>query len=240
MKHPFRSNLLPIFPAAAGILGLLLRLWLFSSVDEKGLFPAKHIADPLLYILTAATIGILFLATRDLAFRPVRKGAVRLSGILGCALGGLGLLCAGFRHFPGSTGRLSGIAVIACIAGGLALLAMAARHVFRKEIPYGFPAVLAVCLMLSAIAQCQDWGTASQLQAYFFPLMAAVFLILSAYHATFLAAGQGKPKLLAFFSQGALFFCCICLNTDQWPMYLGMLFWAAAQLQLCIQTQKEA
>lgn len=236
MKHPFRSHILPVFPAVAGALGLLLRFWLFSATDEKGLLPATHIADTLLYILTAVTLGFLFLATRELTPRPVRKG---FFGIPGCVMCAIGLLCSGISLFFGSAQRFSGLAAIACIAGGLILLVMAARKFFHKRIPYGFFAVLTACLMLDTIASCQIWGTVSQLQEYFFPLMASVFLILSTYHATLLAAGQGKPKLLAFFSQGALFFCCVCLNTARWPLYLGMLFWAASQLYSCIRKQKE-
>lgn len=240
MKQFLRSHSLPVFPAAAGFLGLLLRLWLFSAIDEKGLLPAKHFADTAVFILTAIVMGILFLITQKPLARPVRKGVPALAGLLGCAMGGIGFLCTGLRNFFAHSSRFSGIAVLAGIAGGLVLLAMAVMKYFRKRVGYGFPAILTVCLMLDTVAQCQVWGAASQLQEYFFPLMASVFLILTAYHATFLAAGRGKPKWLAFFSQGALFFCCTCLNTTHWMLYLGMLFWAAAQLYPCIRKRKEA
>lgn len=240
MKLPSRSNLLPAFPAAAGILGFCLRLWLFSAIDEKGLLPAKHFADTGLYILAAITLGILFLCSRDLTPRHVNKSFLRLSGTLGCLLGGLGLLLTGISRFFAGNVRLSGLAAITGVLGGLSLLAMAVLKFSSKRIPYGLPAILTVSLMVDTIARCQLWGTVPQLQEYFFPLMASVFLILSAYHATFLAAGQGKARMLVFFSQGALFFCCTCLNTAHWYLYLGMLFWAAAQLYPCIRKRKEA
>lgn len=240
MKQLLRSHSLPVLPAAAGILGLLLRIWLFSAIDEKGLLPAKHFADTAVFLLTAIVLGILFLITQTPLSRPVRKGVPALAGILGCAMGGIGFLCTGLRSFSAHAVRFSGIAALAGIVGGLALLAMAVLKYFRKRVGYGFPAIATVCLMLDTVAQCQVWGAASQLQEYFFPLMASVFLILTAYHATFLAAGRGKPKWLAFFSQGALFFCCTCLNTAHWTLYLGMLFWAAAQLYPCIRKRKEA
>lgn len=238
MKHPSRSNLLPLFPALAGVLGLILRIWLFSTIDEKGLLPAKHIADTLLYILTAVTLGILFLATRDL--RSIRNGSARLTSILGCILGSAGLLFTGLLYLSNTAAQFSAIAAAACIAGSITLLAMAILMFLRKDISYGFGAILTVCLILYTVTNCKSWGTVSQLQEYFFPLMAAIFLILSAYHFTLLSASQGKPQQLAFFSQGALFFCCVCLNTVQWPLYLGMLCWAAVQLYLCIPAQKEA
>lgn len=237
MKHPFRSHILPLFSAVAGMVGLLLRVWLFSTIDEKGLLPAKHFADTALYILTAITLGVLFLASRSLEPRPVRKSFSRLSAILGCLLGGIGMILTGFSH---QNARFSGVAVVACIAGGLVLLAMAVLKFFQKKVPYGFPAVLTLSFMLDTVAQCQIWGAVSQLQEYFFPLMASVFLILSAYHITLRAAGTGNPKLLVFFTQSALFFCCTCLNTNRWLLYLGLLFWVAAPLYPCIHKQKEA
>ena len=57
MKHPFRSHILPYFTVAAGVLGLILRIWLFSATDSKGLLPAGHPADYALYLLTALTLG---------------------------------------------------------------------------------------------------------------------------------------------------------------------------------------
>ena len=64
MKHPFRSHILPFFTVGAGGLGFALRLWLYAGIDEKGLLPVGHPADYLLFLLSALTIGILFLATR--------------------------------------------------------------------------------------------------------------------------------------------------------------------------------
>jgi hypothetical protein len=110
----------------------------------------------------------------------------------------------------------------------------------NKRLPYQLCAILTVVLMLNTVAQCQIWGAEPQLQSYFFPLLASIFLILTAYYKTTLAASQGNPKMLAFFSQGALFFCCLSLNTPQWPLYFGMLFWAAVQIYPCIRAQKEA
>ena len=42
MKHPFRSHILPFFTMGAGGLGLVLRLYLFSNMDENKLLPAGH------------------------------------------------------------------------------------------------------------------------------------------------------------------------------------------------------
>ena len=237
MKQFIRNHILPLFPLAAGIMGLLLRVWLFSTIDEKGLLPAKHFADTSLYILTAVTLAGVFLLSRNQKFKPVGKDFCRFSMALGCLLGGIGIIFTGLRY---QNARFSGIAVVACLIGGLVLLAMAVLKCFNKKIPYSLPAILTASFMLDTVAQCQIWGAVSQLQEYFFPLMAAVFLILSAYHTTLYAAGTGKSKLLVFFTQSAIFFCCTCLNTSRWPLYLGLLFWVTASRYCVTHKQKEA
>lgn len=240
MKHPFRSRILPHFTLGAGLLGLVLRIWLFSDIDEKGLLPAGHPADSALYILTALTLGILCLATRELTSRKTSKGILRPVTACAYVLGGLGLLFDSLLHFSGANVRLAGVAMVGGFLGGIVMLCMAALLFMGKKPVFWMHAVLTVVLMLDTVAQCQVWGAEPQLQAYFFPLLASIFLILTGYQATSLAAGQGKIKLLAFFSQCALFFCCVSLNTAQWPLYLGMLFWAAVQFFPCILPQKEA
>ena len=240
MKHPFRCNILPFFTLGAGGFGLALRLWLFSGTDEKGLLPAGHVADYALYILTALTLGIVFLATRQLTPRRISKRFFRLSGVCGYAMGGLGLLFAALQTMSGSVVRLSWLTVIATTLGCLVMFFMAILKFFRKRPTYLFSALLTVVLMLNTVSQCQVWGKLPQLQTYFFPLLASVFLIMSAYHATRHAAGRGNLKLLAFFSQSALFLCCLSLNCAQGPVYFGMLFWAGAQLYPCILIKKEA
>lgn len=239
MKHPFRSDILPFFTMSAGGLGLALRIWLFSAIDEKGLLPIGHIADYGLYILTALTLGILFLAARELNPRRINKQFFRLFGAISCLIGGVGLVVTAALDLSRSTARLATMAMVACAIGALAMFLMAVLRFFRKKPPYWLLAIVTMALMLATVSQCQVWGSVPQLQAYFFPLLASVFLILSAYHATMLAAGRGKPQLLVFFSQGALFLCCLSLNTAQWPLYFGMLFWALAQMYPCILPKKE-
>ena len=240
MKHPFCSRILPWFPLGAGAAGLALRFWLFSAIDEKGLLPAGHFADPVLYLLTALTLGILFLATRQLKPKNVTKTFYRLSGAFACFAGALGLGYTAIMDFCAGTVRLSAVAAIASILGALALLIMALLHCAHLKVPYWLNAIVTVILMLDTVAQCQVWGAVPQLQEYFFPLLASIFLILSAYQATTLSAGKGKPQLLAFFSQASVFLCFVSLNAVQWPLYLGMLFWASAQLYPCIRAKKEA
>lgn len=238
MKYPFQSHILPFFTMGAGGFGLALRIWLFSAIDEKGLLPSGHPAEYALYILTALALGILYLSTREL--KPTHGKAPHLFSACAYAAGGLGLILSAVPNLAGSTARLAHVAMAASLVGGLAMLYMAGLKYFHKRLPYPLPAALTVVLMLNTVAQCQVWGAEPQLQVYCFPLLAYIFLILSAYYKTAFTVKQKDAKLLAFFSQGALFFCCLSLNTAQWPFFFGMLCWAAAQLIPCTCTKKEA
>lgn len=240
MKHPFHSHILPLFTLGTGGLGFALRLWLYASIDEKGLLPATHIADYALFLLSTLTIGILFLATRELSPRRVNKQFLRLSGTAAYALAGLCMILTAVFKLSGSMVRLAWIAVAAAFVGGLILLLMAVMRFFHKRPPYWASAIITVVLMLNTVAQCQIWGSEPQLQEYFFPLLASIFLILSAYEKTKFAAKQGNAKTLAFFSQCALYFCCVSLNTAHWLLYFGMMLWAAVQFYPCILAKKEA
>ena len=237
MKHSFPRTLLPCFPFFAGALGFALRLWLFSATDEKGLLPASHFADSALYILTAVTLAVVFLASRNPGCANKTPG---ISAAIGSLFAGAALLATALMESAIGTVRLAAVASWSSLVGALAMFIAAFLHSFRKKVPYYLNAVLTVALLLVTVAQGQVWGAVPQLQVYFFPLLASVFLILSAYQATACSASQGKPMLLIFFSQSALFLCCLSLNAAQWPLYLGMLIWAAVQPYSCISTPKEA
>ena len=240
MKHPFHSSILPYFTMGAGGLGLTFRLWLYSAADKNGLLPAGHFANAGLYILTALTLLVLFLATRELQPRHISKRFYRASRCCAYAAGGLGLILTSVLKLFPSNARLASIAIIASLIGGILMLLLAGLAVLHKKPPYWVYGILTVVFMLNTIAQCQAWGAEPQLQEYFFPLLASVFLILSGYQKTALAAKQGNPRKLALFSQCALFFCCLSLNSSLWPLYLGLMFWSAVQIYFCIRFKKEA
>ena len=239
MRSPFRSNMLPIFPIAAGILGYLLRIWLFAVTDAKGLLPSKHFAGVALFWLTAlALLGIL-LSSIVLEPRKINKQLLRWGDSLACLWGAVGFVLTATLVLAGSNARLSPIAKITSLAGGLAFLVMALLRLTRKRIHYILPSIVTMALILYTITYAQVCGAMPQLQEYFFPLMACIFLLLTAYYKTALLAKYPQPNLLAFFSQGAVFFCLVSLKSPQWLLFLGMLPWAILQIYPCTLVKKK-
>lgn len=239
MKSPFRSHILPLFAVLSGLLGLLLRIWLFSATDEKGLLPVGHFADRALFILTAVTIVVIFLAARNLSPRRKHKYAIRNYSICAYYVGGLGLILNAVFTLIQSPVRLALVATIASLLGGIIMFLMADLYRVNKRISYLLPAAVTVVLMLNAVAQCQIWGSLPQIQEYFFPLMASILLILTTYERTLFSARKPRPKVLAFYSQVAAFFCIVSLNSPQWLLYLGMAIWAAVQIYPCTAIKKK-
>lgn len=238
MKRPFPSHILPLITLTAGIAGLVLRLWLFSAVDEKGLLPTGHPAGTLLFVLSAVVLGILFLFTRQLTPRTISKKLLRPVNGAACLLGCAGLVFHALTGIRDS--KLAMPALILSLLGALALVCMAALEFRGKRVPYWLSAVFTICLMVETVAQCQVWGAEPELHIYFFPLMASVFLILTAYHKTALLARKGKRATLAFFSQCAAFFCILSFNAAQSAVYMGLFLWAVLQIFPCQPRKKEA
>ena len=239
MKNDFRFPVLPCISVAAGAAGLALRIWLFSSIDEKGLLPLSHPADAALYILAALTLGVLFLLRNKQPLPTVHSASYRFAGAFGCLLGALGFLWCAAANILMPAAKLATVAVVGCVIGGIALSVCAVGYFRKKESPYWLYALVTLALMLQTISQCQVWGAVSQLQEYFFPLMAAVFLILAGYYRAALASGTGKYIHLVFFSQAAAFFCLPCLLNNR-PFYIGLAVWAITQAFCSIPSAKES
>ena len=74
MKNPLEPKKVPLLVLAGGMLGLLLRLWLFATgVDENGLILQQHPANALVFILTAVVLLALYLCLRPLTGTPAYK-----------------------------------------------------------------------------------------------------------------------------------------------------------------------
>ena len=232
MKSFVKPKCFPWLPLAAGLIGLILRIWIYSDIDSKGLLPTGHIGITLIFILTALVMAVLFLCVRrfhpdgrcgDCFPRSVAGGLGNLIAALGIALFSLleaAVKIEGFLWITFPAGLLAAIALVGCAV---------AR--FRGRRPAFFLYVI-VCLylMLHAVSQCRIWGAEPQLFNYCFQLLASIFLLLAAYQYCAVSIDKANCRWLLYTSQAALFFCCLCLNTESSLFYLAMAIWMAADL----------
>lgn len=232
MRFPFNPKILPRLSLCLGIAGLALRIWLFATgVDAKDLLETGHPANPLSFILTAVFLLLLALAVQplDTVNKYARLFPASPRRALGAGLGGVGILYAAiFVHRP-----FDGFAVLLLILGLLAAAALAGTALCRlKGLRTNFLLTCFVTLymLLHTVALCRSWGRVSQIERYFFPLLASVFLLLTCYQHSLLSLQQGSRRQFVFYSQAALFFCLLSA-TEHAVFYLCAAGWLA--LDLC-------
>lgn len=217
----------------AGFLGFLLRLWLkLTGIDEKGLFLASHPANALCFILTALVLLMLALAVRPL--KPLRSYAklypASLPAMAGCFAAAAGTLIYPVMGFLGQRDLLH---ILALVLGGASCVCLVLLGLCRKagQRPhYLYHAIFTCYLMIQLVIQYRSWSSEPQLQLYFFPLLASVFLMLTAYHSAILDAQKGSRRWLVFCNRGALFCCFMSLPGQDWLFYLLMGIYCATNL----------
>lgn len=224
----FKPSILPVFTLCAGVVGLALRAWLvLAGTDEKGLLVTTHPAHALVFILTAVVMAVLFLCIRTLRsvkrYQDLFPNPI-LSGI-GCLVAAVGILWVNIRDL---LLRRDPVTYFCLLLGVLAIAALVVIALcrFQKRRPTCyFHAIITVYLMLHLVSQYRLWSAEPQLQVYFFPLLASVFLMLTAYHSCVLDARKGNRRWFVFCNQGALFCCCLSVWSESWLFYLSMGLW---------------
>jgi len=224
------TKYLPVLALGAGLPGLALRFWLFSTgVDEKGLVVTSHPASILSFVLIALFLALLFLATFKEKVTPEYEALFPASWLpfAGSCLAAAGIVFTAVTEIPGSKGIIGlGTCIFALL--GAAMLAVGGWFRLKGKRPtYYLHALITGYLMLHILSQYQMWNVEPQLHDYFPQLLASVFLMLAAYQRTALDAGKGKLGMCLFFQYGALFFCCLSIKGSAPIFYLSMAIWAA-------------
>lgn len=226
--------------AAAGLAGFGLRYWLFTTgIDERGLLLTDHPAHILILLWTGLIMAALavFVWQCPKQLRKPLPGS--LVGFWGCMVAAVGILIANVLEL---TTANDGVTIASSVMGVLAAFGLLYMGIRRKSGHRGSMVAFTLIIlyyMTHLILQYRMWSAQSQLQIYFFPLMASVFLMLFAYHRAALDVHGNHFRRYIFFNQAALFCCLLSLNTDSWLFYLAMAVWAATDLYIPEQTQQE-
>lgn len=231
MKKLFRPQMLPLFTMGIGGLGLVLRIWLLSSgVDEKGLLVAGHPANALSFILTA--LALLVFALCSLNPHPqIGKTPFHtpVAAMLGCSAASIGILATAIEEL---LRKAEYVTITCCILGVLAAAALILSGVLRlRRLQPAWWVQLPVILffMFHMISQYRFWSAEPEVHSFFFPLLASLFLMLSAYHRIATDAGKPEPRRYLFTSQAALFFCCMSCIGSGHLFYLTCGAWMLTQ-----------
>ncbi len=226
MKHLSKSGPFPWLALLAGLVGLALRFWLLSCMDANGLLPQNHFAGILLLILFITVMAALALILRKAgteATYPQLFPASRPAAILSMAAA-VGMGISSFTMAATSALRILLIVLGVLWTAGL-LLASYCRLQKRKPhyLLYGLGVLF---FAIRAILCYRAFGSEPQLQVYLFEVLASVSVLLAAYYRAELTVWTGHYRQYVFFSQAALFCCCLCLAGQD------RLFWLSAGIYL--------
>ena len=227
MKRFSRLDLFPWLPLAMGLIGIYLRCLLFDAADPDGMLPIGHPADSLCYLLLAAALALCFFLIWPLS--PAEKSTQlfpdsRIAAI-GGILGAVGIGCSAF--FADKNNALFLFVIILGTISAICLGVAAYLRLHGIHHNCLLHAIPAVYFMVRTIAFCQKWGTEPQLQLYFFNILASLFILIACYYRAELDVRNESCKKYLFFSQAALFCCCMCLNGTDWLFYLSAILWLA-------------
>lgn len=234
MKNIFSPKNLPWAVVSAGGIGLLLRLWLLNSgIDEQGFFISGHLADILVWVLTAIVIIAVLLCTRSLqqATKYAFNFPESIIGGIGCLLGAAGIAIASIAELTVYDDALALATAILGLFGAVSLgyLGFCRYKGLRPSILCH--CALCIYLMLRLINQYRHWSADPQLQDYCFQLLATVCLMLAAYHRATFDANLGKRRPHAVYHLCAVYFCCLSLaEVSNIAFYLGTGIWMLTDL----------
>lgn len=228
----------PWFPICTGLIGCGLQYWLLSKKDGRGLLPEFTLPGTLCFVLLAVTLAVILAGLRNLSTDSdyTRWFPRSMIAGIGTVIGAVGMSFSTFTME--SKGILQSLLPVLAVANMGALLFAAFSRFKGTGTNCLLYAVTDVFLMLRILACCQNWGRESQLQVYFFPLLASLFLLLACYYRAELTVKEGafRPHIF-FFSQAALFCCLLSLPGEDWLFYLSAAVWMAADF--CIPAEQK-
>ena len=232
IKKEFNPNALPFLTIMPASILLLCRVWLrLLGIDQRGLYISGHFADIVSYLLLAFATLAAWVCVRNVNGGGKCRGLfpASLSGALGCFIGGAGILLSALLE-KGQADLFHTLNLVVGSAAGIALVLTGFARLKGRRTNYWLHSCVTVYFLIRLIAQYRIWSSEPQLQVYFFPLLASVFLLICAYHRTCLDAGFGSRKFYIFFNQLAL--CCslAAVAHQDWLFYLSMTLWLLTSL----------
>ncbi len=212
MKRTPQPSALALGAFAAGTLGAVLNIWLFSSRDSRGLFPAGHPAATALWVLglvaLAGCVAALFLQKSKSRF--VQKSA-SLVDALGAAVAAAGLLIIFFTgHWAGDL--IAKLTQLLCLLSAGSFLVIGYCRYAGKPAPFILYMALTLFFMLYPISQHSQWVTQTQFLDFAFPIASAISLMLYSYRYCSLALGDESCRWTVFSGLLAIF-TCLCSHS---------------------------
>lgn len=235
MKKYLHPTYLPILVPIAAILALGLRLWTMGGgADSAGLYAPQPIAWVLLWIVTAATMALIYLLPRRLK-NPGRYSdnfPASIPGAVGCVLGGLGILSSALSTFPTGKDLLATLTAVLGLVSAAALIWSAVVRYLGSKPHFGIHALPCLYFALRIFNCCRHWSNVTQTGVFLFQFLASICIMLATYQMCCFDVNLGDRRSSLLWSLAAVYFCVLALPMgEDIFFYGGMLLWL--MLNLC-------
>lgn len=234
MKKTTQSELLPYLTVGLSGLGIILRLWLYTTgLDDKGFLKTGHPAWILLWVLSFVTAAVLFWLTR-----PVKGQGRYVDNFPASWLGAAGCCAAAAGIFLTALGDLmDGADAIAIATGVLGVLCVPAlifvAYSRWRGMRSSFLLYVLLCVFFAArlISQYRMWSADPQLADYCFQLLACAGLMLTTYQRATFDLRMGRRRSYAFLCLLTVYFCCLSIPyCEQKLFYITAAVWLFTNL----------
>lgn len=234
MNKLLKPNALPLFAAAAGIVGGILNWILYRlGVDGKGLLVSGHPLSWLLWSVTAVTLGLILLAVWKLDGSDAYEDnfASSIWAGLGHLLAGAGFVVTVLQNPPMMQGSLGTLWYILGLLSGPSLLLAGFCRVRGKQPIFVLHMIPCLFLVLHIINHYQTWSGNPQIQDYVFVLLGAMALVFFSYYTAAFEVEFGNRRLHLGMGLSAVYLCMVALScTEYLFLYAGGALWAQSSL----------
>lgn len=225
MKQVPKSEIFSLFSILAGLGGMAMQTWLFSTTDHKGLLTHGHPSAILSFLLLAGIVAanVFYLKTTKTGGLYDHLFPKSTVAAVGSFLAAAGFAVAAMT--PVATGILG---ILVKVFGILTVVGLVLggynRLQGKRPNCLGYGAV-SVFLIFRTLVFCQGWSAEVQIERFFFPLLGSLGLLMAAYYRASLVLNAKDCRHYLFFRQFSLFCCLLSLAGGDRIFYLAGAVW---------------
>lgn len=233
MKKYLHPKFLPILVPVAGLLGLLLRLWIIlPGPDAEGLYAPQPFAWTLLWIVTILTLAAVVVMSARLKVpgKYTDNFPASVPSAIGSALAALGIILSK-QVFPIGSDLLSTLTSILGIISAAVLVLAALNRYQGKKASFLLHAIPCLFFALRIFMLCRVWSSETQTGVFLFQFFASICVMLASYQLACFDVNLGKRRSSLFWSLSGVYFCLLALPGSNEPLfYAAMALWLLTNL----------